>query len=145
MKSKLLSPKRLKRAARRVMGYNPIAEQPSVTKDGYPNWAAIVARDGRKWKHALNTAKGPRVLVATSLGGETPPTIMESTLAAALTLRGARVDTLLCDAQLPACQLALNTNFNNTEDFLKNGPMQCGTCFPRGRDTYSGLGIPIHL
>ncbi len=72
-----------------------------------PDWAAIVGKAPEFWAAACEKANGgPRVLMATAIGGHPQFTVVESALNVALTLRGARVDTLLCDAAMPGCQRA---------------------------------------
>lgn len=143
MTLKPITRQRIVRKARRLLNRPYTPPPPTTFADGYPNWQAILERDSRRWERARRrAAQGPRVLVATSLGGYTPGMIMESALAAGLTLRGANVDTLLCDQLLPACQLALSTGFKNETEFLHQGPARyCATCVPRGRRTYDGLQL----
>lgn len=79
----------------------------SKTKHKLPNWPAIIETNPALWAQALERAKtGPRVLFATAIGGQPQFTVVESALSIALTLRGARVDSLICDGALPACQRA---------------------------------------
>src|SRR5688572_3792118 len=71
---------------------------------GFPDWAALISKEKGAWSDALARAStGRRVLIATNIGGHVPVNIMESLLALALTWRGARVTTLLCDGVLPGC------------------------------------------
>ena len=71
---------------------------------------------------------------------------VESTLAVALTLRGARVHMLLCDRYLPACQAAHISRFRDAREFLEEGPQArfCDSCYPHGRYSYRPLGLPVH-
>jgi hypothetical protein len=70
---------------------------------------------------------------------------VESTLAVALTLRGARVHVLLCDSALPAC---LRAEFNNiSEARLAAGEIArvlCPGCEALGRQLFDHLGLPVH-
>jgi hypothetical protein len=87
-----------------------------------PNWADILRRDSARWKAArASTRNGSKVLIATSVGGHTPGTIIESMLAVALTLRGAEVHILLCDELLPACLQATVGRFSDAKEFSKYG------------------------
>ena len=85
--------------------------------------------DDPEWRRALEASRsGPRVLIATNTGGHFPIDTIDRLLGAALTLRGASVTHVLCDAALPACQMC---EFNLTPDvdaFAKNGPdkLLCG-------------------
>lgn len=124
-----------------------LRQQSERWKSGHPDWVGILRRDSALWKSARTAAEGgPRVLIATSIGGLPSLTIFESMLAVALTLRGARVHILLCDAALPACFLALGKHFPDMQEFVKHGPTQrmCGDCFPEGYKIFQSLGLPIH-
>jgi hypothetical protein len=98
------------------------------------------------WSEAVANATGQRILIATSAGGFIPGAIVESTIAAALTLRGARVEILLCDEVLPACIQAMLHFLPSQEEFAAHGPQQqlCAECFRPGLQMYSSLGLPIH-
>lgn len=111
---------------------------------GYPAWSAIVTAEGRP--SAKVGPDGCKVLIATSIGSHLPAMQMETTLAAALTLRGANVDALLCDAVLPACQMCEPRYFAEPKELAKNGPQPtlCGDCFVPGKRVYGELGIPVH-
>jgi len=112
-----------------------------------PNWRQILGSDHARWHEISEAAReGPRVLIATSTGGHKPAMPVESLLAVALTLRGASVHFLLCDRFLPACMLAVSTQFRDQADFVHHGPTRtlCGDCFSSGYRTYRPLGLPIH-
>src|SRR5688500_1768239 len=95
-----------------------------------PVWPPLLGADSGLWEDAKQSAQtGPRVLMATGIGGYPLGSFVESALALALTLRGAQVDVLLCDRFLPACQL---TELSNTEPgrLLKSPPQpRCDSCF----------------
>jgi hypothetical protein len=114
--------------------------------DLYPDWSSILERDAEAWRKALAASKnGPHVLIATSAGGFLPGAIVESTLAVALTLRGAQVHILLCDEILPGCiQGMLHTS--DPEEYAKHGPQRrlCESCFRPGNKMYQELGLPVH-
>src|SRR5690348_4268969 len=75
--------------------------------DFLPDWPALFASQPALWEQALQRAEqGPPVLIATNVGGHGPVSVIESMLAVALTLRGAKVHTLLCDHSLPGCMRA---------------------------------------
>jgi hypothetical protein len=63
----------------------------------------------------------------------------------ALTLRGARVDVLLCDEALPACQQALVTQVRDPEALVASGPSRelCLDCFWPAFHMYRGLGVRV--
>jgi hypothetical protein len=113
--------------------------------EGLPNWARWIEQDRALWINARNRAtRGQTVLLPTSIGGFDAATIIESLLGVALTLRGARVQFLLCDELLPAC---LQTHDMPPDPALlaRYGLKDalCGTCYSRGRRLYETLGLPI--
>jgi hypothetical protein len=87
---------------------------------------------------------GPRVLIATSLGGHEFATTVESALAVALTLRGANVDVLLCDGVLPACQLSKLANLAPEQVGIERPQPRCTSCRAAGDDAFSPLGLTVH-
>ena len=75
-------------------------------KMSQPQWAEVLKKDSDLWMASKEQAKrGPKILMATGVGGFPTVTIVDSLLAVALTLRGAEVHILLCDKFLPACSL----------------------------------------
>ncbi len=112
----------------------------------YPDWAQLLKNDRELWTTALSQAKnGPHILIATSAGGFVPGAIVESTLAVALTLRGAQVHILLCDELLPACIQGMS-HTSDIETYAKYGPQKhlCQECFAPGCKVYQPLGLPVH-
>jgi hypothetical protein len=112
----------------------------------YPDWAQLLKKDRELWTTALSQAKnGPRILIATSAGGFVPGAIVESTLAVALTLRGAQVHILLCDELLPGCIQGMS-HTSDIETYAKYGPQKhlCQECFAPGCKAYQPLGLPVH-
>ena len=111
-----------------------------------PDWRPILRASGGEWQRAVETARtGPRVLIATAVGGHLPSTTLESLLAVALTLRGAHVQLLLCDEQLPACLRSHVTGVASDEDFVRDGPQASGCirCYSSGGALYRSLGLPV--
>jgi hypothetical protein len=110
-------------------------------------WQRLLKKHGPEWEQAKKRAeKGPKVLVATSTGGQGMARPVESLLAVALTLRGANIHILLCDAFLPGCSMALNTDFSSVDEFMgsRQAMPYCDKCFRKGRSIYEPLGLPIH-
>ncbi len=140
------SVRRVQRRVKRLFVPPPPPPYKSPTANRYPNWAQLLYQDRKLWARARRKAqKGPRILIATSVGGHVPSAIVESTLAVALTLRGAQVHFLLCDQVLAACQQAIFAEFPNGEEFVKQGPKRyCGWCFAPAYEVYSSLGVPVH-
>ena len=102
-------------------------------KSSRPDWRTILQKDHRAWKAArVQAENGPHILLATTAGGMPTISIVESMLAVALTLRGARVHILLCDKILPACLLTSRGFFPLAEEFVNRGPTEsmCKVCFP---------------
>jgi hypothetical protein len=113
---------------------------------GQPDWGSILAPDREEWEQALTAAKGgPKVLVATSVGSHLAGTTLESALAAALTLRGAEVEVLLCDSALPACLAADVTWYPDQRQFSRHGPSLdlCRGCFDSGARVFRELGLKV--
>ena len=111
-----------------------------------PDWNEIIGPERAAWNQALADARrGRRVLIATSVGGHLAGTTLESMLAAALTLRGAEVDVLLCDAALPACLAADVTWYPDQRQFAEHGPRHdlCHGCFGSGAGVFRDLGIRV--
>ena len=112
----------------------------------YPNWRKLLQIEAGLWDDALATAvNGPQILIGTSAGGFIPGAIVESMLAVALTLRGAKVHILLCDELLPACIQAMLNFLPSQSEFAAHGPQQelCAKCFAPGYEMYRSLGLPI--
>lgn len=103
----------------------------------------LIGDDPALWKRQKTTARsGPKVLIATSLGGYDSGAYLESVLAVALTLRGADVHVLLCDEALPACQMAKLSRVAPA-DFARGKPY-CLTCQSAGEGLFSPLDLPLH-
>ncbi len=111
-----------------------------------PDWRPILEADRSRWDEARARADGPLVLIPTSSGGLPVAVMVESTLAVALTLRGARVHFLLCDEALPACLMTTINKYDRAESFVNGGPTaeMCASCWGQGRHVYEPLGLPIH-
>ena len=115
-------------------------------KSTSPQWNDILKKDITRWNSALVAAKkGPKVLIASSVGGYSGLNTLESMLAVALTLRGAQVHMLLCDKHLPACYMSNMSKFPEQAEFAKHGSKDlCNGCFEPGYKVYKPLGLPIH-
>jgi hypothetical protein len=111
-----------------------------------PDWARILAASGDRWARARAAAEGgPRVLLATSTGAHPSAPLVDTLLAAALTLRGAQASFLLCDGVLPACQM-VEIGLQSPRSFTRSGPQRymCAACYPRAAGLYQPLDLPIH-
>src|SRR4051794_4394109 len=72
-------------------------------RTGYPDWRGIQSNGLTLSDARTQSRGGQRVLIATSVGSHLPGTSLESVLGAALALRGAEPEVLLCDGVLSAC------------------------------------------
>ncbi len=112
-----------------------------------PYWDSILSNNQELWTEALVHAQGgPKILIPTSVGAYLAGTTLESTLAVALTLRGAEVHVLLCDSALPACFDCWIGLYSNQEQFAKHGPAKdlCHDCFTFANEMYASLGVHLH-
>lgn len=114
---------------------------------GLPRWGALTGQDATSWRTSLATAGGPKVLIATGVGGHSVSSTLDSVLAVALTLRGARVHGLLCDGALPACLICDKNWWPDHQHFLQHGPSKtlCGACYRPARRMWSRFGFPVDL
>jgi len=114
-----------------------------------PNWAALLDTNRVLWDDAKKRARrGPEVLIATSVGGLSAMSVIESLLSVALTLRGARIHVLLCDRVLPACLRAEKPEVPDPNIFREYGFAQhrlCQECPELGRYIYDPLGLQMHF
>lgn len=114
---------------------------------GIVDWASLFDKDQKLWDQAQRrAAKGKQVLIATNTGGHHLVALLESVLAVALSLRGAKVHHLLCDAALPACLQAMWTNLPDPRDLVERRLAQrlCKHCYGSGRATFDQLPIEHH-
>lgn len=116
-----------------------------LAASGYPAWSEIVATEGLPVPSG-GAKPAIKVLMATSIGSHLPAMQMETTIAAALRLRGAKVEALLCDSLLPACQMCEPRFFVAPSELARNGPQKslCRDCFSPGKRVYGELDIPVH-
>ncbi len=86
-----------------------------------------------------------RVLLATMVGGNLQGAEVERVLAAALSLRGHDVDTVLCDKALPAC-IECSYAVMSPSAMADNGPQGsiCGACTSTGERAQRGTGSTVH-
>ena len=86
------------------------------------------------------------MLMASAIGSYAHAVTLESALAVALTLRGAEVHVLLCDAALPACAECDVSFYPNLDAFTAHGPSRdlCRDCRWPAERLYQRLGVTIH-
>lgn len=128
-----------------------IAKRVSLYRFGkdprFPDWEGLLNADLSLWEDAKKAvASGPRILIATNVGGFSHTAVLESMLAVALTLRGARVEILLCDAVLPACFRAEVTDIPDPTIFETYGlaDILCEGCIVTGNYIFNPLGLITH-
>ncbi|WP_213272825.1 hypothetical protein [Hyphomonas sp.] len=118
----------------------------TVRQPGYlPDWATLIEGNAAEWMASVYSARGPKVCIASSLGMHSTINTIDSLIAVALTLRGARVEILLCDGRLPACQLIEHTLVPSVRRAAQRGPQAdfCAICTDAGNRVYTPLGLPV--
>jgi len=116
-------------------------------RDAYPDWRPLLDRQEEMLREARAQATGgPRVLLGSSIGSYAHAITLESALAVALTLRGADVHVLLCDAALPACAECEASLYPDLTSFVKHGPSRdlCKDCLWPAEAVYKRLGVTTH-
>lgn len=118
--------------------------QRSVHKN-FPDWKTLLGPEGLSVK-PKRFSRPPKVLIATSIGGDAPSATLESLLGVALALRGAVPEALLCDSALPACLRGNVNNYPDEAEFVKSGPREryCQGCFENSESCFSSAGIKVH-
>ncbi len=114
---------------------------------GYPDWEAVLEKSPEEWDNAIDSVNSAdKVLIATSIGSHLAAMQMETTLAVALSLRGAEIHALLCDGLLPGCQMCEPRFFANPARLVKFGPQKdlCNDCYQPGRKGYEAIGGKVH-
>lgn len=134
----------IRTTARRLL--RQLKDKIRPSDDGYMDWEPVLQRDRARWKQALASANGPHVLIGTTLGRFKWEINFDSTLAVALTLRGARVHVLLCDQQLPACSPYVRQRMPEPFVPARDTPQAtlCAGCYAPAVEVLSPLGIATH-
>jgi hypothetical protein len=103
----------------------------------------LIANDAALWAAARARGEsGPRVLLATSMGGFNHGAVTDKALAIALTLRGAKVDIFLCDG-VPGCHLTKIGKEPPAKIIETDARVRCGSCLELGEANYAALGLPV--
>lgn len=135
----------LKRLTRPFREKQRVATGKQKPRAALPDWLSLIGTNEPLWRDALTKAQGgPRVLIATAIGGHPQFTVLESALSVALTLRGAKVDALLCDAAMPACQRAKIAGIKPSG--LAEGRLAevfCQGCMATGKEVFSVPGLAV--
>jgi len=115
--------------------------------ENLPDWNCLLNNDNKMWSAAkVNAKNGPNILIATTVGGFAALSSLESVLAVALTLRGARVHTLLCDAALPTCLRVEYPSIPDPQVIADYGIQEklCDSCQQTGNYLFEPLGLQNH-
>ncbi len=118
----------------------------SPPDDGYMDWTTVLDRDRQAWNEARAAANGPHVLLGTTIGRFKWEVNFDSSLAVALTLRGARVHLLVCDHQLPACSPWVRQSMPADFRAELHGPQRtlCEGCLEPTTEVLGPLSLPLH-
>lgn len=103
----------------------------------------VLAGSWEDWGGVMNAAKGARILIATSMANYNCASVVERSLAVALTLRGARVEMLLCDRALPACQMTKLYGCEPEVLLARKDTPRCDGCIEDARMLFDPLGLTI--
>lgn len=114
--------------------------------NGHPDWRPLLGASAGWDRVSDRPSAGPTVLIATTTGGYLAASHVESLLAIALKLRGARVHVLLCDGVLPACLECNSDWYPNPSQFARGGPgvLHCHGCFHPSRSVFASIGAQVH-
>lgn len=114
----------------------------------YSDWSNNLKNEVKKTQgNNKSITSAQNILLCTSVGGEAVAWKLESMLGVALNIRGQKIEYLLCDGSLPACQSCTYGWYrNDIDDFIKLGPMmdQCSTCYTLARNAYNDLGFHVN-
>ena len=106
--------------------------------------STLMRAEPEAWEKAKAAARGgPRVLIATNVMGFHHASLLEAMLAVALTLRGAEVEIIRCDAALPACLKVERHTFPDSAAFAATGldDTTCKNCQAVGDWHFGTLGL----
>jgi hypothetical protein len=111
-------------------------------------------KNGMNWPGKLcatdlsNCKAKVNVLVATSVSGHLTALNFEGVIAKALEIRGANVEALICDSDLPICmdcEYRYYPTERQQENLARQGPKElCISCAKVGKNFYSDLGIKVN-
>lgn len=130
----------------RVAGLRLLRLNVLARRDAHQDFTPFVQPAAPRWRDALAAAKqGPKVLLATNIGGQFSLATVDRALAVALTLRGANVVTSLCDGVLPACQMTEIGLVPDAAAFARSGPPKalCSYCFAPAAKRLADLALPV--
>ena len=113
-----------------------------ILKKDYPDWKKILEEHKDIYNELKKkSSKGQKILICTSTGGHLLSSHFEALLSLALTRYGAKVEILLCDKSLKACQMT-TTQFVDEITLLKKGQKKlCNACIDSGIFAFKELGL----
>lgn len=137
--------KSVKSIVKRILANNSAGNSGAVVHKNFPNWRELLDGESVQSNVRLFGSPKTRVLIATSIGGDSPSTTVESLLAVALSVRGAVSEVLLCDTALPACLRGNVNNYPDQNEFVESGPKEkyCNGCFENSHNSFSSAGITV--
>ena len=117
-----------------------------ILKKDYPDWKKILEEHKDIYNELKKkSSKGQKILICTSTGGHLLSSHFEALLSLALTRYGAKVEILLCDKSLKACQMS-TTQFVDEITLVKKGQKKlCNACIDSGIFAFKELGLKIHF
>ncbi len=112
----------------------------------YFNWKPFITDRGLLTTGAANpSCRSPRILIATCVGSQIGSSLLESMLAVALRLRGARVEFQLCDGVLPAC-MGCEIGYLGKITPANSRPLTrafCPTCYLPALKSFRQTGLTV--
>ena len=110
---------------------------------GLPRWKKLLNTEQKKiFTEIIKDKKN--ILICTSGGAHKVVNIFNSIMAFALSFKGAKVDFLLCDKVLPACQMAA-MDFIKDKTYANQGPISlCNHCLLAGNTAFENMGLNIN-
>ena len=95
---------------------------------------------------SVSAPKGPRICIATTMGGYDHATVLDRVLTQALELRGAEVELMLCNKGVATCQMIkIGPTRAMPEELAVKKPMSyCDFCVDRGKKAFEGLPNIVH-
>lgn len=112
----------------------------SLFRKNYNPWDNIIFKNNNIASKSCNS-----VLFATHVGGNQIVTSFDSLIATKLHYSGIKVQILLCDGALPACEAMMYKDFRNVENFLTSNETNkiCNNCFKCGQHVYKNLPFEL--
>ena len=110
---------------------------------GLPRWKKLLNKEQKKiFTEIIKDKKN--ILICTSGGAHKVVNIFNSIMAFALSFKGAKVEFLLCDKVLPACQMAA-MDFIKDKTYANQGPISlCNHCLLAGNTAFENMGLNIN-